>query len=125
MKFAAIILALLCPAIGGFSADTRAPRVDRVWLAGKEYVRLDQWARANSFQLRWLGKNDLMVSSATTRMNFTAESRRMLLNGITVLLSEPIRAQPLRTSPVRESGKRFFGIGGRITSPVILSRRLS
>ena len=94
MKFAAIILALLGAAIGGFSADTRAPRVDRVWLAGKEYVRLDQWARANSLQLRWLGKNDLMVSSATTRMNFTAESRRMLLNGISVLLSEPVRAQP-------------------------------
>jgi len=73
-------------------AATTSP-IDKISFGGKEYLRLDQWARASSFEFRWLDKNDLVVSSAYTKMNFTADSRRMLFNGIVVLLSEPVVKQ--------------------------------
>ena len=93
MKLVAIALALLCCAMSAFPATTTQTHVQRTSFFGKEYVRLDQWARANGFQLKWIDRNDLLVSNTGTRMNFTAESRRMLFNGITVLLSEPVRNQ--------------------------------
>jgi N-acetylmuramoyl-L-alanine amidase len=92
MKSAAIALALFC-VICGFSAETRSARVEKVSLSSKEYVRLDQWAKANSLQLKWLAKNEILVSNAATRLHFTTESRRMLLNGVMVLMSESVRNQ--------------------------------
>ena len=90
---AAFVMALLLCATSGFAAPAATPRVTKLWLAGKEYVRLDQWARANSFQWRWISKNEVSVWKSTTKMEFTADSRRMSLNGVTVLLSEPVRKQ--------------------------------
>lgn len=94
MKLVAIAFAFLCCAISAFSAPAaEATRVQRTSFMGREYVRLDQWARANAFQLKWLGKNDFVLTKGTTRMNFTAESRRMLFNGILVLLSESVESR--------------------------------
>jgi len=92
MKAAVAFAMLLCAACGMATAAT-SPRVTRLSLFGKEYVRLDQWARANSFQWRWVSKTEVSVWNTSTRMQFTAESRRMSLNGVTVLLSETVRNQ--------------------------------
>lgn len=89
MKAAVAIALLLCLT----NASGADQRFAKLWLAGKEYVRLDQWARANSFQWKWVSKNELSVWKASTRMQFTADSRRMSLNGVTVLLSEVVRNQ--------------------------------
>lgn len=83
---ALLLLAALC-----LGANPTAGRVERNSIGGKEYVRLDQWARANSFQLRWTSKQDLALTKAGTRIEFTAETRRMSFNGILVVLSEPVR----------------------------------
>jgi N-acetylmuramoyl-L-alanine amidase len=77
----------------GFPAETRELRVIKFSLFGKEYVRLDQWARANAFQWKWLSKNEAVAWKGPTKLQFTAESKRMSLNGLTVLLSEPVRNQ--------------------------------
>src|SRR5688572_638078 len=90
---AVLAIALLLCATSGFAAANSNPRVTKLWLSGKEYVRLDQWARANSFQWKWVSRNELSVWNASTKMQFTADSRRMSLNGITVLLSEVVRSQ--------------------------------
>lgn len=65
-------------------------RTERLWLFGKEYYRLDEWAGANSFRLRWTGPKDLQLESGSTRISFTGDSRRMVLNGVTVWLSHDV-----------------------------------
>lgn len=92
VKIAVAIALLFLAACGGAWAAA-SPRVEKVRLDGKEYVRLDQWARANSFSLKWLSGQELLVSKSGRRLQFTTDSKRMLLDGITVLLSEPVRAQ--------------------------------
>src|SRR3954471_19373808 len=92
MKFAATITLLCCVATG-FSAPARDVRVVKFSFFGKEYVRLDQWASANSFQWKWLSKNEAVVWNGSTKMQFTAESKRISINGTTVLLSEPVLNQ--------------------------------
>ncbi len=90
MKILATLLLLLwaacCP-----SANVPPPRVEKFSIAGKEYVRLDQWARANSFQLTWISKQDAVLLKGATRIEFTAESKRMSVNGVLVILSEAVR----------------------------------
>jgi N-acetylmuramoyl-L-alanine amidase len=54
-------------------------------------VRLDEWARANSFHWKWLSKSEALLWNNSSRMQFTAESKRMSLNGVMVLLSEAVR----------------------------------
>lgn len=87
-----VAAALLCCALGSlaFGATTR---IDKVSFGGKEHLRLDQWARANSFQWKWATKNDLVVWNATKKIQFTAGSKRAAFNGVNLLLSEAVRAQ--------------------------------
>lgn len=87
---AALTIAMLCVACG-FATAATTQRVGKLWLSGKEYARLDQWAHANSFQWRWISKNEISVWKASTKMQFTVDSRKMSLNGVTVLLSEVVR----------------------------------
>ena len=79
--------------VSGFTAETHEPRVVKFSLFGKEYVRVDHWARANGFQWKWLSKNDVQVWNGSTRMQFTTDSKRLVLNSVTVLLSEPMLNQ--------------------------------
>lgn len=88
-NIAALVLfcCVLCSA--GFGATAR---IEKVSFAGKEYLRLDQWARANGFQIRAQGK-DFMVSGGGRQLQFTSDSKRMEFNGILLLLSEAVRNQ--------------------------------
>jgi N-acetylmuramoyl-L-alanine amidase len=90
MKNLAALLLLLwaacCP-----GANLPPPRAEKLSIAGKEYVRLDQWARANSFQLKWVSKQDAVLLKGNMRIEFTAESKRMSVNGVLVVLSEAVR----------------------------------
>jgi N-acetylmuramoyl-L-alanine amidase len=92
MKTATAFAILLCATIR-FCAPQPLVKPQRFPLFGKEYVRLDEWARANSFQWKWLSKNDVTVWNTTTKMQFTAESRKMSLNGVSIVLSEAVRNQ--------------------------------
>ncbi|HWN97229.1 MAG TPA: hypothetical protein VNT99_19515, partial [Methylomirabilota bacterium] len=60
MKAALALAILLCGA-GSFAANVRPERFS---ILGKEYVRLDQWARANSYQWKWVSKNQASVWNA-------------------------------------------------------------
>lgn len=92
MKAAFALALLFCAAVCPGASSAPVPP-QRLSLFGKEYVRLDQWARANSCQWKWLSKNEALVWSSTTRMQFTTDSRRMTLNGIIILLSESVLNQ--------------------------------
>src|SRR5688572_27078251 len=92
MKSAIAFAILLC-ATNGFCPPQASVKPQRFSIFGKEYVRLDQWARANSFQWRWASKTDAVLWNASTKIEFTAESRKMAVNGVNILLSEAIRSQ--------------------------------
>ena len=90
MKAALALVLLLCAGVG-FAADTRTVRPQRSWILGKEYIRLDEWARANGFQWKWTSKKDVLVSNSGWRLEFTTDSKRMSINGVSILLSESVR----------------------------------
>jgi N-acetylmuramoyl-L-alanine amidase len=66
-------------------------RLPRVTLFGREYVRLDDWARANGGQLRWtVPKQDLKVTLPGGYLLLSVDSRKASLKGVEVWLSAPV-----------------------------------
>ena len=92
MKFAIALALLLCVSLGG-AAEKTPVRPQKLFFLGKEYVRLDQWARANGYQWKWVSKKDAAVWNSSWQMQFTSDSKRMTLNGTTVWLSETVRVR--------------------------------
>jgi len=92
---AALVLGLLLACAGGERSAAHPVsfvRLGRVEFAGKSYVRLGDWARANGFDIRWLRTGDvLQLSNRSARMVFTRDSRDADLNGVKVCLSYPIQ----------------------------------
>ena len=92
MKFAMgcgrLVWAFLLP----FAAHSHvAPRLEHLSVSGVEYVRLEDWARANNFQTKWaIPKQDFKLSSDSAVLDFSIDSRRMSINGIHLWLSAPI-----------------------------------
>jgi N-acetylmuramoyl-L-alanine amidase len=70
-------------------AASRRPPVQRV--SGPAYVRLNEWARARGFEVRWLKKDEtLQLSSQSTRLLFTVDSNDAEINGVGVRLLFPV-----------------------------------
>jgi N-acetylmuramoyl-L-alanine amidase len=92
MKAALALGLLLCAGIG-FSADKGSARPQRFSVLGREYIRLDEWARANGYQWKWTSKKDASVWNSSWRMEFSVDSKRMSINGVAILLSESVRTQ--------------------------------
>jgi N-acetylmuramoyl-L-alanine amidase len=88
MKFATALLLLTC----AFHATLAATplRAERLWMFGNEYYRLDQWAQRNGFKLTWLGAKEVQLTKGSTRVTFTGNSRRMMFNGVLIVLSHDI-----------------------------------
>jgi N-acetylmuramoyl-L-alanine amidase len=91
MKSVVTVIALLWCVCGTLMASAQTPTVSRISLFGKEYVRADQWTRANGFQWKWSSRNEATVWNDKHRLIFIIDSKRMLLNGTVVLLSESPR----------------------------------
>ncbi len=88
---AAMLLFPLLTALTAVAAPGPVSQLERVPLFGNEYVRLDDWARANNFQVQWVTpKQELKLTRAGTTLEFTADSRKMSLNGVNVWLAAPI-----------------------------------
>jgi N-acetylmuramoyl-L-alanine amidase len=90
MKFAvnaALLLAGLLPA----AAQAPLSRMDRAWMFGTEYVQLDDWARANGGQARWVvPKQELKVVLPAGSLGFLVDARRVTIKGVHVWLSAPV-----------------------------------
>jgi N-acetylmuramoyl-L-alanine amidase len=72
-------------------ASSLPSRLSRTYFLGSEYVRLDDWARANGFQAQWtVWKEELKLNGPSTSILFNIDSRRILLNGVWIWLSTPI-----------------------------------
>lgn len=69
-------------------------KLERVQLFGREYVRLEDWARANAFTLAWRKRSEeLVVTSRWAALEFEVDSRKATINGINAWLSFPIARQ--------------------------------
>lgn len=95
MKFTAqlllVLLALLC--IGNQPTFAAAPRPAQ--RSQPKYVRLEEWARANHFQVRPNRKTySIELSNRVARMVFTVDPRKdrtkMQLNGVQISLAFPV-----------------------------------
>ncbi len=73
-------------------AEQRPPgRLERASLFGGDYVRLDDWARANGGQVRWtVPKQDVKVSLPGASLSCTVDSHKALVKGTYVWLSLPV-----------------------------------
>jgi len=87
MKTVAAVVVLCCAIVLGVSAPLRT---EKLWFFGREYYRLDEWARANGFQCKLTGKKEVQVASQSTRIVFTGDSRKAVLNGVVVQLSNDV-----------------------------------
>jgi len=80
----ALVVSLACAQGAPHSAD-------QVQIAGKEYVRLLDWAQSNDLEARWLKKDEkLQITGRSTRLFLNVDSCEAQINGVTVWLLSPV-----------------------------------
>jgi N-acetylmuramoyl-L-alanine amidase len=119
------LLAVL--ALTAITAQSAARRPESVQVAGKEYVRLADWAKANGFEVRWLkAQETLQLSNHAAKLVVGVDSREAEVNGVAVWLSFPVvvrngavclarldlqtTLQPVLWPPKNRSGARIKSI---------------
>jgi hypothetical protein len=88
---------LICPLllVLALHTATEAPGARRppeaVDISGKELLPLTHWASANGLEIRWLKRDEtLQLSSRSTKIVLTVDSREAQLNGTEVWLLFPV-----------------------------------
>ena len=90
MRLALSVFFLFASALLG-SAQAPLKNIEKIKLAGNEYVRLLEWCDANDLKLVWTKKDeDLRATNRLHRLFFSADSRKIEVDGVGVLLSLPI-----------------------------------
>jgi N-acetylmuramoyl-L-alanine amidase len=91
---AAVILSLLLASASAQAAamsPSAKPRATHVEISGRNYARLNEWARVNNFSVQWSKAGDeIQLSNHLTRLLFRKDSREAQVNGIGVCLSYPM-----------------------------------
>lgn len=65
--------------------------MERVAVSGSDYVRLDEWGESVHGAMKWNKKDgEVELSGAAARLNFTIDSRRAEVSGVSVWLSLPV-----------------------------------
>jgi N-acetylmuramoyl-L-alanine amidase len=69
-----------------------APRhLERMTVSGSDYVRLAEWAESAGCTLKWNKKDgEIDVSGPSARLNFSIDSRRAEISGVSVWLCLPV-----------------------------------
>ncbi len=91
-KDLAATLLLVLFALSSFASGHPVARstASQTQINGIEYIQLDDWARSSQFQLKWATREEMRLTSSSTTLSFTADSRKVLINGIQVWLSFPV-----------------------------------
>lgn len=93
VKLVGTLLCLLICAgnCGAAMVVSSAGNLARTEIAGKTYVRLNDWARENNFNMRWGRAGDVVdLTNRLTRLEFNKDSREAEMNGVRICLSYPI-----------------------------------
>jgi N-acetylmuramoyl-L-alanine amidase len=76
---------------GAAAVGHAASRSPSVQIAGKEYIRLADWARARDLDLRWLKRDEtVQLSNPSSRLVLSVDSREATINGVQVWLLFPL-----------------------------------
>ncbi|HXG48740.1 MAG TPA: N-acetylmuramoyl-L-alanine amidase, partial [Methylomirabilota bacterium] len=87
----ALCFGLLWLGAGWAGAQSPLSNLQRVPLYGYDYHRLDDWARANGFRLRWVVPDaQVRAVKGSSVLELVHNSRRMSVNGVDVWLSVPV-----------------------------------
>jgi N-acetylmuramoyl-L-alanine amidase len=85
------LMALLISVAGSVRASSGSPSIEQMRIAGKEYVRLSDWARANDFVSRWLKRDETIeLSDSAHRIQLQIHSPKAQINGVEVRLLFPL-----------------------------------
>ena len=87
MKAAITWVAMLVSLLGARGASGG---LEHVSVFGNEYVRLDDWAAARNFSVKWPGPDDVQLERPGATFIFTRNSRKCAFNGVGLPLSVPI-----------------------------------
>jgi N-acetylmuramoyl-L-alanine amidase len=88
-RFAPLVLWLV--AVVGARAQAPLVKLPRTDLYGHAYIRLEDWARANNFSVKYSSTSPVVqVTNRWARLRFETDSRKAEIDGITVHLSNPI-----------------------------------
>ena len=73
------------------AASATSSRLERVYVYGVEYVRLEDWARSLGGQVRWsVPKREASVVLASGTLRFSVDQSRCVVKGVVVSLSAPV-----------------------------------
>jgi N-acetylmuramoyl-L-alanine amidase len=73
------------------SAQAALPNLERVTVSGNDYIRLAEWGASAGCAMKW-NKSDgvIDVSGPSARLNFSIDSRRAEISGVSVWLGWPV-----------------------------------
>jgi N-acetylmuramoyl-L-alanine amidase len=72
-------------------ASAALRNLERLTVSGSDYVRLAEWAESAGCAMKWDRKNgEIDVSGPCARLNFSIDSRRVEISGVSVWLCLPI-----------------------------------
>ncbi len=93
MKRRVLLVVLFC-SLGLASGQSPVSKLTRVDLYGHVYVRLEEWAWANNFQVKRPRNSEwLQVTNRWARLQFEVDSRKAEIDGVKVYLSVPVAAR--------------------------------
>jgi len=73
------------------NAAFATPRnLEHLYVSGSEYVRLAEWCEGAGFFLKWNNKDRELEVRGPARLNLEVDSRKLEINGVTVLLALPV-----------------------------------
>ena len=90
MKYA-LSIGLLWAGLVTASVPTFSTRLAHVDMFGHDYVRIEDWARQNGGEARWMvPKQEIRVTLPVGVLTFTVDSRKAMVKGTHVWLSYPV-----------------------------------
>ena len=121
----ALSLGLILVAALAARAHSAPAALERVWVSGVDYTRLEDWARANRFQIKTT-RQEAQLFNNDFNASFAIDSRRATINGVNMWLAGPMTMrngfaciptvdlnstlQPLLTPPRNAPGKKIVSI---------------
>jgi N-acetylmuramoyl-L-alanine amidase len=100
MRWIAVVLLAVAAALDA-AAQASLSSLPKSSMYGHTYVRLDDWARANKLQVRYLaGSSAVLVTNRSIRLRFETDSRRAEIDGVDLYLSVPV---------AKKSGAAYIG----------------
>jgi N-acetylmuramoyl-L-alanine amidase len=82
---------VLLASLLGATAQSSLGRLEHVFMFGADYVRLDDWARANGYPFKWtVPKREARITTPGGSLVFQADARKIRVKGVLVWVTAPL-----------------------------------